>query len=299
MHDLEQLIARWRVDAALEPGYNQEILDELETHLRGHIAALSQKGITTEEAFRQAISQLGDSRSLAGEFAKVDGSGWVPVWIISGLAAVWGCYSIYILWRVAAPESAGDWVWMAFASFGRIAVGLQISAVALALCYIVRLLLGDLAPGKKLMLESVLRIFCVFSAVSSIFFAIFHDWMFHLAPPTIHALAGRMAVAVLQSHTPQWILMAAGITPAVFQFMPRIGLKAKAASIFLLATMMEIQAMVPLVSFDYQMNLISPNSICLALTVLILAFVALVLAPASCLKHGLRKMAAKTLQLTK
>ena len=81
--------------------------------------------------------------------------------------------------------------------------------------------------------------------------------------------------------------------------MPRIGLKAKAASIFLLATMMEIQAMVPLVSFDYQMNLISPNSICLALTVLILAFVALVLAPASCLKHGLRKMAAKTLQLTK
>jgi hypothetical protein len=69
--DQNEAIARWRSQLAETGALFEADLDELESHLLDHIEA-SENGEKGEDAFNAAVRELGDTRSLANEFAKIN-----------------------------------------------------------------------------------------------------------------------------------------------------------------------------------------------------------------------------------
>ena len=74
MFDLNQEITKWRGKLAQSETLCELDIDELESHLREEIAHLMTLKLSDEEAFGIAAHRLGDTGSLAGEFAKVSGA---------------------------------------------------------------------------------------------------------------------------------------------------------------------------------------------------------------------------------
>jgi hypothetical protein len=72
MFDQRLAIERWRAQLAGTGALFEADLDELESHLHDHLEALEELGITGAEAFETATERLGETRSLADEFAKVN-----------------------------------------------------------------------------------------------------------------------------------------------------------------------------------------------------------------------------------
>ena len=69
MFDLEHHLARWRADARAVHG-NEDLVDELEDHLRDGFARRERRGMPAEEAFRAAVADLGEEQAflrLAGD----------------------------------------------------------------------------------------------------------------------------------------------------------------------------------------------------------------------------------------
>jgi len=71
MFDLDQAIAEWRRQMAAEGLKSREVLDELESHLRDEIEQQDLAGASREQAFENAVQQIGCAAALEGEFAKV------------------------------------------------------------------------------------------------------------------------------------------------------------------------------------------------------------------------------------
>ena len=70
--DLKDAIRRWRAEFGTPSSLSAVEMEELESHLRDHVAALETAGMTPEAAFRAAVKQLGERQGLATEFAKIN-----------------------------------------------------------------------------------------------------------------------------------------------------------------------------------------------------------------------------------
>ena len=69
-------------------GCTDEVLDELESHLRDEVQRLAQAGEPEERALDLALSRLGPPQALAAEFAKLTRDGaatWLPVRLAHGV----------------------------------------------------------------------------------------------------------------------------------------------------------------------------------------------------------------------
>ena len=66
----ERQIDEWRARMLARPGVAPEDVDELEDHLRGHLAALAALGLTPEEAFLVAIRRVGAQHAIAADLAR-------------------------------------------------------------------------------------------------------------------------------------------------------------------------------------------------------------------------------------
>lgn len=66
----EQQIADWRSHMVTRPGVAIEDVDELEDHLRGHLAALTELGLTPDEAFLVAVQRVGSLNAIAADLAR-------------------------------------------------------------------------------------------------------------------------------------------------------------------------------------------------------------------------------------
>jgi hypothetical protein len=66
--EIETLLTRWRAAWAFSP----DIAAELEAHLRDATAAGIIRGLSADQAFREAQTRLGQSAELRSEFAKVE-----------------------------------------------------------------------------------------------------------------------------------------------------------------------------------------------------------------------------------
>jgi hypothetical protein len=71
---LEQLISNWR--AAMRKNLDAESTEELEQHLRDAIADQMSGGKSAEEAFQNAVKQLGGGEAIQTEFNKVQSADW-------------------------------------------------------------------------------------------------------------------------------------------------------------------------------------------------------------------------------
>jgi ABC-type transport system involved in cytochrome c biogenesis permease subunit len=82
MFDLENEIQSWRQAAAPGLQHRQEILDELEDHLRDEFAARVRAGGEPQMVWTAALVALGDPRRLADEFTMAASVVWMPVrWV--------------------------------------------------------------------------------------------------------------------------------------------------------------------------------------------------------------------------
>ena len=98
MFDEKTAIAEWRAGLAEAGTLFEADLDELESHLRDHLEALAEVGVTGEEAFRTAVERIGDTRVLADEFAKINPLlAWRAAlfWICAGVMLVLGLLPVH------------------------------------------------------------------------------------------------------------------------------------------------------------------------------------------------------------
>ena len=66
----QEQIAAWRDRMVTRPGVAAEDVDELEDHLRGHLAALTALGLTPDEAFLVAVQRVGSQHAIAADLAR-------------------------------------------------------------------------------------------------------------------------------------------------------------------------------------------------------------------------------------
>jgi hypothetical protein len=70
MFNLEQKILEWRRQMLAVGVRNQNVLDELESHLREDVERQMQSGVSAEQAFYTAAQSIGQPAALQDEFAK-------------------------------------------------------------------------------------------------------------------------------------------------------------------------------------------------------------------------------------
>lgn len=153
MPEREEQIAQWRRNLAETTGCTNEVLDELESHLRDELQQLLQAGHSEERAFALAASRMGHPRALATEFAKVAEP---PLW----LPARWATFAVIALAALLAGFLLSRWQEGRLESLvavhvGAITLGYSISLLVgtLVICYVATRPFGDLADGQLRGLE--------------------------------------------------------------------------------------------------------------------------------------------------
>jgi len=69
-HTLDEQIAQWRAYLRRRRAIDAPDLEELETHLRDQVGALTQAGLAEDEAFLVAVKRMGSLDALSREFAR-------------------------------------------------------------------------------------------------------------------------------------------------------------------------------------------------------------------------------------
>ena len=67
---LEEQIAQWRAYVRRQQSFHGPDAEELEGHLRDQLAALTEAGLTGDEAFLVAVKRMGNLDALSREFAR-------------------------------------------------------------------------------------------------------------------------------------------------------------------------------------------------------------------------------------
>lgn len=86
--DLNEAIRRWRAEFGSPSSLSAVEVEELEAHLRDHVAGLQAGGMTPEAAFAAAVKQLGERQRVATEFAKINPQRiWLEraIWMVIGV----------------------------------------------------------------------------------------------------------------------------------------------------------------------------------------------------------------------
>jgi hypothetical protein len=104
MFNLNDQISKWRSNLAASQTLERSDIDELENHLREEIEHLMALKLSQEEAFYVALHRLGDTGSLAEEFAKINGS---VLWSKRLFWAAVGLFSYIVATYTAKCASAG------------------------------------------------------------------------------------------------------------------------------------------------------------------------------------------------
>lgn len=101
---LSEAIRSWRAEFGSPSSLSAAELEELEAHLRDHVAQLEAAGMKPEATFAVAARQLGDRQRVATEFAKINPQ---RVWLERAIWMGLGVVLFTVLCRLAAvPHSA-------------------------------------------------------------------------------------------------------------------------------------------------------------------------------------------------
>lgn len=81
MFNLNKAIQNWKRELRRNPAFEDGDIAELESHLRDEVDRLQEKDCSEEEAFRQAVQDLGKAERIAGELYKTrsEKTGGVPI----------------------------------------------------------------------------------------------------------------------------------------------------------------------------------------------------------------------------
>lgn len=165
MRDLEKQIAEWRRTMAKASGHREELLDELEAHLRDEMERLRRGGASPDEVFQVAVSKLGAPSALAAEFDKLMLSRrgqWLPVKlarIFCIVAAVLLAVVLPVLGEKKGLLLASHVVSVTFGYLTMFIIG------GLANCYVCAQWLGEPGPTQQYSLRRSIIQFAHVAAV--------------------------------------------------------------------------------------------------------------------------------------
>jgi hypothetical protein len=99
LFSLNEAIRRWRAEFGSPSSLSALEVEELEAHLRDHVAQLEAAGMKVEAAFSVAAKQLGDRQRVASEFAKINPQ---RVWLERAIWMGLGVVLLTVVERLAA-----------------------------------------------------------------------------------------------------------------------------------------------------------------------------------------------------
>jgi hypothetical protein len=101
MFDLETHVRAWREQMEASLGSNDEVIDELESHLREEFERQTGTGKPPEHAWSAATARLGDAGAIASEFRRAAGTFWLPTWVAGCvLVATAVCVAGFVVMRL-------------------------------------------------------------------------------------------------------------------------------------------------------------------------------------------------------
>jgi len=142
MHNLDELISRWKSGLNLQENILADDIDELEDHLRMGISHLVSLGLSEEEAFLIAARRIGTGANLEAEFEKVNtGSLWIHRlrWMVIGIL---GFQALSTVWAFLA-RAGSSWLLMSTKSI--LSSGILFVVLSILLPVILWLGVKDLA----------------------------------------------------------------------------------------------------------------------------------------------------------
>jgi hypothetical protein len=149
MRDVEGRIAEWRNAMATQILGRDDVLDELEGHLRDELDALTEAGHPPDDAMQMAMTQLGRPAQIGAEFAKVPPTlaPWLPVRLAWAGGALIGTSMIAPLWPKLA---AGGTTSLLATHMGLVMLGYVATLLVgfLAACYFLARLFHGLSVGQ-------------------------------------------------------------------------------------------------------------------------------------------------------
>lgn len=166
MPSLDARLAEWRRTMKDSNAGCEEVLDELECHLRDEVESRVRQGESTERAFHLAVARLGGTAEIAVEFAKIPPPAlpWLPIRAVGllGLALI----ITMILPLVPRFRSGGSDALMAL-HMGLVTLGYVATLLVgiLAIIFLLTRLFHDLSAGQK---ESLKRTTLLWSGASFI-----------------------------------------------------------------------------------------------------------------------------------
>jgi len=167
MFNLENQIAAWRRQMISGGVTHPDLLDELEGHLREEVGTLLSSGLSDVEAFKLAVSHLGNSSLMRTEFSKVKCRPWFPLIIVSclGIGAV-----VFLAVMALHDLFAGRGALLLAAHVYTLTAGYFAGLLAgtLGICYICSHLFGNVSPARQ---HSASRAVFWFNCLSSGFVA--------------------------------------------------------------------------------------------------------------------------------
>jgi hypothetical protein len=101
---LEEQIAQWRAYLRRRQAVHGPDVEELEGHLRDQLAALTEAGLSGDEAFLVAVKRMGSLDALSREFARAHSE------------RLWKQLAIYFLWKRGSGVASGLWLALPFAA---------------------------------------------------------------------------------------------------------------------------------------------------------------------------------------
>jgi hypothetical protein len=144
----------------------EEVLDELEAHLRDEVDRLMQAGQPLERAVQVAAARLGRPGELAAEFAKVPPpfSPWLPVrlaWVAIAVLAVSLLGGLAPRLTVGGPDA------LLAVHRGAVTLGYlaTLAVGSLAVCFLLTRLFRDLEAGQRRSLQRAALLLSLLAAV--------------------------------------------------------------------------------------------------------------------------------------
>ena len=168
MRDLEKQIAEWRRNVAKTVGHRENVLDELEGHLREEIERSVSAGSAPEDAFQSACDKIGVPAAVGSEFQKL-ALGWRAQWMPVKLARIFVIFLTLLVGAYLIYNLGGAKLLLA-SHVASVTLGFVLVFVigALAMCYVGARLLRPPGPTHEYLLLRTMLQFAGLAAILSI-----------------------------------------------------------------------------------------------------------------------------------
>jgi hypothetical protein len=165
MFDLEAHIATWR-ESFKQQKLDEQTLTELESHLRDAFAREQRKQATSEQAWQQAITGLGDAKGIAMEFRKAPHIVWWPTLFAVGLVFATGATAAFALTLKRGVHTNTDALLLTHVTAVTIGYTAMFATGLLAICSVLQRAIKRWDPVREAALSKYTRILSIIAVVT-------------------------------------------------------------------------------------------------------------------------------------